>query len=126
MIRVIWMSAITTLIFNPASGATVQPTAGISILSASFGTLGRKRKLDIAARLDDLCGRRSQSCDVFCSETSFGRYNLGSHPICRVVYRCPDGHTRSAEAAREEPIMLRCQQIALDEAPTPPAITPVQ
>lgn len=80
------------------------------MLSGQFGTLGAKRKLDIVQRLQELCGTESDSCSVFCSETSFGLYRLGPKPICRVIYRCPNGATRSAEAAREEPILMRCEE----------------
>jgi hypothetical protein len=81
----------------------------LEILSATFGTLGRSRKLDIAARLQQLCTDEAQSCQIFCSETSFGRYRIGSQAICRVAYRCEsDGGVRSVEAAREEPILMSC------------------
>jgi hypothetical protein len=83
---------------------------GIAIVTGSFGALGRARKLDIVAALTALCGRDAPSCQVFCSETSFGRYSLGRKPICRVTYRCGDGSVRSIEAAREEPIMMRCPE----------------
>lgn len=85
---------------------------GITVVAAEFGSLGAKRKLDIAQPLRRLCGDNAPRCDVFCSETSFGRYALGRRPICRVSYRCPDGSTRGVEAAREELIMLRCQDEA--------------
>lgn len=80
----------------------------IEIIEASFGTIGHPDKLDIAARLSALCDGAGEHCDVYCSETSFGRYRLGRKPICRVTFRCPDGSVRSFEAAREEPILLRC------------------
>ena len=99
-----------------AAAAVAQQGQGLIVLTGEFGTLGVKRKLDIVQRLQQLCGPGSASCSVFCSETSFGRYRLGPRPICRVIYRCPDASTRSVEAAREEPILLRC-----DEPETEPA-----
>ena len=80
---------------------------GIQIVTGVFGRLGRERKLDIMVRLQQLCGTASRLCQVFCSETSFGRYSLGKRPICRVTYRCGPGFVRSVEAAREEPILMK-------------------
>lgn len=82
---------------------------GIAIISGEFGTLGTKAKLDISQRLQQICGLGGDRCEAFCSETSFGLYDLGRKPICRVTYRCPDGATRAVEAAREEPIVLVCR-----------------
>jgi len=95
---------------------------GIRIVSASFGTLGDKRKLDIVARLQELCGKGAQSCHVFCSETSFGRYNLGRKPICRVIYRCGEESVRSVEAAKEEPILMRCPSQRAEPLPASPSL----
>lgn len=105
-----------------ATPGTAHPAAarGIEVITASYGTLGRERKLDIAVRLQALCGPDSLSCQVFCSETSFGRYKLGKHPICRVTYSCEAGLVRSVEAEREEPILMRCPETA-EAYFTPPA-----
>src|SRR5882757_4968254 len=88
-----------------AGQSTVSPTYrtndGIRIATGSFGTLGSRHTLDIVARLQSLCGPDAQSCRVFCSETSFGRYNLGRMPICRVTYRRGPSLVRSVEAMRE-------------------------
>ena len=92
-----------------ASGASPENSA-VSIVSGTFGTIGNSRKLDISRQLTDVCGAGSQSCQVFCSETSFGRYSLGRAPICRVIYRCGAQEVRSAEAMIEEPLLLRCPQ----------------
>jgi hypothetical protein len=97
------------MLVSAAEGAA--PNGGVVILEGRFGTLGAKSYLDITARLRELCISGSERCDVFCSETSFGRYALGRQPICRVLYRCPDLSTRSAEAGREELIFLRCGQV---------------
>jgi len=96
---------------------------GIQIATGSFGTLGDKRKLDIVARLQELCGTGAQSCHVFCSETSFGRYSLGRDPICRVTYRCGAEFVRSVEALREEPILMRCPERREDQPLIPPTPT---
>jgi hypothetical protein len=93
---------------------------GIQVISGSFGTLGSARKLDIVAPLQSLCGHEAQSCRVFCSETSFGRYNLGRKPICRVTYRCGPSLVRSVEAAREEPLLIKCP----DPVAEPPMVSP--
>jgi hypothetical protein len=95
-----------SILFSAAEGAV--PGGGVVVLEGRFGTLGSRSFLDITARLRELCANGSERCDVFCSETSFGRYALGRRPICRVLYRCPDLSTRSAEAAREEIIFIRC------------------
>ena len=87
----------------------------ISIVSATFGTLGTRRILDITVRLQVLCGTGAQSCSIFCSETSFGRYNLGRKAICRVAYRCGPDFVRSVEATHEEPILMRCPERSVDE-----------
>jgi hypothetical protein len=82
--------------------------SGIVVLSASYGHPGSARRVDIAARLQDLCGTTGTSCDIWCSQTTFGGRDLGRHALCRAIYRCPDGATRSTEAGREEPILMRC------------------
>lgn len=97
-----------TLFIASATAAAVPSGGGVVVLEGRFGTLGQPTYLDITQRLRELCVPGSDRCEVFCSETSFGRYALGKRPICRVLYRCPDLSTRSAEAAREEPIFLRC------------------
>lgn len=102
-------------------GASVEH--GIVVISGEFGSLGSKRKLDIAVRLRQLCGMAGDRCDVFCSETSFGLYRLGRRPICRVTYRCVDGTVKAIEAAREEPIMLRCDEDIDAEPEGPPPYT---
>lgn len=95
----------------------VVPMAGapIEVLSGTFGKLGKTRKLDIAARLREVCAGADARCDVFCSETSFGRYRVGTKPICRVSFRCPDGTVRSVEAAKEELILMRCPEVPAAE-----------
>jgi hypothetical protein len=107
-------AAILFLACEAAPAARAEP--GVVVLEGRFGTLGLPTYLDITARLRELCVPGSAHCEVFCSETSFGRYALGKRPICRVLYRCPDLSTRSAEAAREEPIFLRCSDPALGGA----------
>lgn len=107
------LAAVLALSTSPApptaAASAAQISEGIAIVNAQFGALGLKQKLDITARLQQLCGTTADSCSVFCSETSFGVYRLGRKPICRVIYRCPDHVTRSTEAAREEPILLGCR-----------------
>lgn len=95
------------------------PSDGIVIVSGSFGTLGRDRKLDISAKLAEFCGADARSCQIFCSETSFGRYDLGKKPLCRVTYRCGAEYVRSVEAMREEPLLLRCPQPQAANVPSP-------
>ena len=122
----LWM--IMTLLFGGVVANAEHPTRpglaeassdGIQIVTGVFGKLRRERKLDITVRLQQLCGTASRSCHVFCSETSFGRYSLGRPAICRVTYRCGAGFVRSVEAAREEPILMRCPEPV--EAPPYPA-----
>ena len=109
-----------SLMFTCAAEGSAQGR-GVTIVEGRFGTLGARSYLDITARLRQLCGSGSERCDVFCSETSFGRYALGRQPICRVLYRCPDLSTRSAEAAREEMIFLRCAESGSRLDPDDPA-----
>lgn len=101
---------------------------GIEILSGVFGRIGKARKLDIVERAQSLCGTGANSCQLFCSETSFGRYSLGRKPICRITWRCPDGNVHAIEAAKEEPMLMRCSRPARIEAAVdelaPPTYTP--
>ena len=103
-LTVLSCSAVATA---PAAG---QAAEGIRVLAGQFGTLGDKRKLDIVAPLQALCGSSSMSCSAFCSETSFGRYRVGRKAICRVTYSCPDASVQATEAAKEEVIALRCEE----------------
>ncbi len=91
---------------NDAAG-TLGDSA-ITVLSGSFGTLNSAHSLDVADALRALCAGADEQCDVPCSETTFGRYQLGKRPICRVIWRCPDGNVHSGEAAREDTILMRC------------------
>jgi hypothetical protein len=109
----------STSVLSKQDGNNDSPAQSIRIFSGVFGSLGKAAKLDIAATLQKLCGGDAQSCQVFCSETSFGRCALGRRPICRVTYRCGAAMTRSVEAAREEPIVMRCPGEA--QVLTPPA-----
>jgi hypothetical protein len=109
----------STPILSQQVGNDDSAAQSIRIVTGVFGSLGKAAKLDIANTLQQLCGGDAQSCQVFCSETSFGRYTLGRHPICRVTYRCGTALVRSVEAAREEPIIMRCPIEA--QALIPPA-----
>jgi len=93
----------------------------IRVVTGSFGTLGTNRTLDIAAQLQNLCGPAAQSCRIFCSETSFGRYDLGRRPICRVTYRCGSSLVRSVEAMREEPLLMKCPDPIAETTTAPSA-----
>lgn len=120
------MLAIVLLV--PTTLAAQTPVAPIEVLSGTFGKLGKTRKLDIVAKLREVCAGADERCEVFCSETSFGRWRVGTKPICRVAYRCPDGTVRSIEAAKEELMLLRCPydvqpEPAIDEL-APPGYTP--
>ena len=96
----------------------------ISIVTGMYGMPGAKHVLDITARLQALCGSGAERCSVFCSDSSFGRYNIGRKPICRVTYRCGAGDVRSVEAWREEPILMRCpeRREQIDETTPAPAV----
>jgi hypothetical protein len=96
--------AATTLIASNAVAHGVPMT----VMRADFGTLSVKHRLDITQLIQDFCDCGGSNCTVFCSATSFGGRQAGSNAICRVIYRRPNGDTRSAEAALEEMIMLRC------------------
>jgi|GEM_PF-3992782 len=89
--------------------------SGIYVLSGSYAKPGSGRRIDIAARLQDLCGRQGTSCDIWCAQSTFGGRDPGRHALCRVIYRCPDGSTRSTEAGREEPILMRCPPAEADD-----------
>ncbi len=103
---------LSSSISQPATASRYSAEKSIEIVYASFGSLKRTRKLDIAPHLKSFCGADAKSCSVFCSETSFGRYQLGKRPICRVIYRCGPGEVRTVEAEREEPILMRCPEEA--------------
>ncbi len=117
MRHIIHCVVFSAFVAAPLAAAFAAPVDGLVILAGEFGTLGAKRKLDIVARLQHYCGTGADSCNVFCSETSFGLYRVGRKAICRVIYRCPDASTRSVEAAREEPILISCRREA-DEEPS--------
>jgi hypothetical protein len=104
-------------LFTVCAPTFADSSDGIYILSASFGKLSSPHKLDITERLQSLCGSQGESCDVWCSQTSFGGRNPGRHALCRAIYRCPDGATHSAEAEREEPILMRCSAPDADDRP---------
>lgn len=115
--RIWWIVACVALFGSsvvaqqPQSSLAMNREVGaIQVVTGTFGSLGHTHKLDITARVQDLCGSGAQSCQLFCSETSFGRYALGRKPICRITYRCGAGSVRSVEAAREEPILMRCPE----------------
>lgn len=114
--RIWWVVACISLLDSTVMAQSLPPypamdeTGAIQIVTGTFGSLGRNRKLDITARTQELCGSGARSCQIFCSETSYGRYALGRTPICRVTYRCGAGSVRSVEAAREEPILMRCRE----------------
>lgn len=93
---------------QPAYAAEALDEGAIVVLSGSFGTLNSARSLDVSAALRELCAGAGEQCDVPCSETTFGRYQLGKRPICRVIWRCPDGNVHSGEAPREDMILMRC------------------
>ena len=88
-----------------------------------YGMPGTKHVMDITARLNELCGSGARSCSIFCSDTSFGHYNVGARPICRVTYRCGAEYVRSVEATREEPILMRCPERRDEALPPPPSAT---
>lgn len=114
--------AFLLLLGAPAAAQHFRGDAGygaIQILAGTFGSLGVDRKLDITQRTQQLCGNGAHSCEVFCSETTYGRYALGHAPICRLTYRCGPTTIRSVEAAREEPILMRCPE-AEPAAPASP------
>jgi len=128
------ISRTATAIFLSIAATTLSSThaasAPIVVLSGNFGRIGGKHRLDIVTPLQSLCAGTTNRCDVYCSETSFGRVALGRKPVCRVTWRCPDGDVRSTEAAKEEPILIRCSSSArreplVDELPvqtySPPA-----
>lgn len=98
----------------PIGAAGGEASQGVEIVTGEFGTLGRPVKQDITAKLQTLCGSSALSCSIFCSESSFGLYDVGRRPLCRVTYRCFDRSTRSVEAAREEMILLQCESKALN------------
>ena len=101
-------------------------TSTIVPLLATFGTPGR-RPLDVRDRIASLCGPTAQSCQVFCSQTTFGGRHQDKHALCRVTYRCGAASVRVAEAVRDEPLSLKCDApkpvptvVAVDEPVPPP------
>jgi hypothetical protein len=101
-------------------GNTAGERQSLTVVTGVYGKLGRTRKLDISTQLRQLCGSEASSCTVFCSETTFGRYALGRHPICRVTYRCGADRVRSVEAAKEEPIIMQCVPPTAERRETAP------
>lgn len=127
MARSSFAAAFAAILLLASGTAPAAPAeGGLVVLEGRFGSLGSPDYLDITARLRELCATGASRCEVFCSETSFGRYALGKRPICRVLYRCPDLTTRSAEAAREELIFLRCAEPPLTGGADDRALAPGQ
>ena len=89
----------------------------IEIVAGMYGKPGAKHVLDITEKLQDLCGPGATHCSVFCSDSSYGRYNLELKPICRVTYRCGADYVHSVEAWREEPTVMRCPEHRDNPAP---------
>ncbi|NKJ02983.1 hypothetical protein [Novosphingobium sp. SG707] len=102
-------------IATASTSVNAAPFTGIYVLTASSGKIGGHQHFDITSRLQDLCGNQGNTCDIWCSQTTFGGRELGRHSVCRAIYRCPDGATRSTEAGREEPILMRCLASEADD-----------
>ena len=107
------------------------PSADTAIfpLTATFGTPGR-RTLDVRERVALLCGGSAQSCQIFCAQTTFGGRHQDRYALCRVTYRCGATLVRIAEAARDEPLSLRCEPprpmsvpAAAEGEPVPPPMS---
>ena len=110
------LAACGILAMAQASFAGAVSNPHIEIVAGMYGKPGRLHVLDITEKLQDLCGAGAERCSVFCSDSSFGRYNLGRKPICRVTYRCGADYVHSVEAGREEPILMRCPARRADSA----------
>jgi hypothetical protein len=95
-------------LFFLTSAANAGDVGGLTIVSGQFGRPGGAHWIDISARLQGLCGTQGTSCDIWCARETFGGGKADRHAVCRTIYRCPDGSTRSSEAGREEPILMRC------------------
>lgn len=108
MRRVFAIILLTLCLTFYANVADADAPDTISILSANVGKLHSPRRLDVSLRLQDLCGSHGSSCDIWCAQSTFGGRGLSKNAVCRVIYRCADGTTRSVEAARDEPILMRC------------------
>ncbi len=106
---VIAASMLLGLLLGSNGVASAASPEGIYILSGIYGRGGHIQNVDVTRRLQELCGTGGSSCGIWCAQSSFGGRDYGRHTQCRVIYRCPDATTRSAEASRDEPILMRCR-----------------
>lgn len=90
----------------------------IAIIKGSFGRPGSRRHIDIASRVQELCGTGAQSCQLFCVDALPAKPRGGSRAICRVTFSCGPALVRSVEAERDDPILMRCPDPMPEEVPT--------
>jgi hypothetical protein len=86
----------------------------VRIVSASYGAPRSTRAQDFSKRLEQTCGDHSVSCQSFCSAAFTGltprlRIPFSAPPVCRVIYRCGEGHTRATETEDGDMIALSCK-----------------
>ena len=90
--------------------AYAAPTSNqINIVAASYQEASGKRVIDVADKLQELCGGHSHICQFYCASSTFGDNKLHHKKICRVTYRCGDETTRVAQGEENDPVTLRCQ-----------------
>ena len=110
-------STCLALSFAVCTGATAAASEGaIKIVTATYGARDSATQKDFTAKLQDLCGDEAKSCESFCSKAVVGEAKNGFHipfiaaPICRVVYRCANELTRTAEAQTGDILFLNCRR----------------
>ena len=94
------------------SAAWAESFGTVQVMSARYGGRNDVSPRDFTAGLQQSCGESSTYCEVFCSEPYIGRALRGHylrHPLCRVVYRCGSQTTQTAEARKNETIVLSCR-----------------
>ena len=101
------------LLVSGSALAAPQPDQ-IGIVSATYQEASGKRIVDVAEKVQDLCGGHSHYCQFYCASSTFGDNRLHNKKICRVTYRCGDEVTRVTEGDDNDPVTLRCTAPAHD------------
>lgn len=106
------------LVFAPQASWSDTPemAANLRIVSAYYGKPGASHPFDFSLRLQQTCGDRSTTCESFCSKAQIGGPRSGllkmpfhAAPVCRVVYRCGQETTLTAESEDGETLTLSCK-----------------
>lgn len=115
MRRNITVAGLLLALVAPDLARAAPPPNPISIVAATYQEASGKRVIDVADKLQDLCGAHARLCQFYCAASTFGDNKLHHRKICRVIYRCGEESTRVAQGEENDPVTLRCQTPAHDD-----------